>query len=211
MARPVPAGTASADDITAKARIRNAALELFARDGVEGTSLRAVAAAAGVTVGLIVHHYGTKEALREAVELAIVERFADAIASVPLDSRPAGRLAAARDEAVADMLAASPAIVDYLRRALLDGGGEQGDLVSRLSQLSAQQVHDLRAAGVASTNHTVGEQVLTIMVRQFGRLFLQPLVDRISHEFPEDIDPSRTPPRLTVELALDASRADDRD
>ncbi|MFZ5871946.1 MAG: TetR family transcriptional regulator, partial [Actinomycetota bacterium] len=84
MARPVSAGTARADDITAKARIRNAALELFARDGVEGTSLRAVAAAAGVTVGLIVHHYGTKEALREAVELAIVEQFADAIASVPL-------------------------------------------------------------------------------------------------------------------------------
>lgn len=201
MARRLPGAGSPANDLTGKARIRNAALDLFAEQGVDATSLRAIASAAGVTVGLIVHHYGTKEALREAVELAIVDRFAETIASVPLGSRPVDQIAAARDQAVAEMLSTNRAIVDYLRRALLDGSAERGDLVSRLSQLSAQQVHDLRAAGVASTKHTVGEQVVTIMVRQLGRLFLQPLVDRISKEFADDMGPSRTPLQLIVDVS----------
>lgn len=200
MAQRQPGVPLRADDLTAKARIRNAALDLFAAHGVDATSLRAVAAAAGVTVGLIVHHYGTKEALREAVELAIVEQFAETIASVPLGSFPPDQIAAERDRAVAAMLSANQAIVDYLRRAILDGSAERGDLVSRLSRLSAQQVHDLREAGVASTKHTVGEQVVTIMVRQLGRLFLQPLVDRIADEFPDDTGASRRP-HLVVDVS----------
>lgn len=200
MARRLPGAVAPASDLTAKARIRNAALDLFAEHGVDATSLRAVASAAGVTVGLIVHHYGTKETLRDAVELAIVDQFAETIASVPLDSVSLDQITAARDQAIGDMLSANRAIVDYLRRALLDGRAEQGDLVSRLSRLSAQQVHDLRAAGAASTKHTVGEQVVTIMVRQLGRLFLQPLVDLISKEFADDMGTSRTPPHLIVDV-----------
>ena len=58
---------AAGQDLTAKARIRNAALDLYAANGEDGTSLRTVATAAGVTVGLVVHHYGTKDGLREAV------------------------------------------------------------------------------------------------------------------------------------------------
>jgi AcrR family transcriptional regulator len=193
MAQRVPVASPRADDHTAKARIRHAALDLFASNGVDATSLRTVASAAGVTVGLIVHHYGTKEALREAVELAIVEQFVAAIGSVPIDGRSAGEIVAARDAAVAQMLHDTPAIVGYLRRALLDGNVTRGDLVSRLSQLSAQQVHELRDAGLASTKHTVGEQVVTIMVRQLGRLFLQPLVDRIADEFAEDLDGAPKP------------------
>ena len=199
MTRRQPSAALRADDLTAKARIRNAALDLFAANGAEATSLRAVAAAAGVTVGLVVHHYGTKKALREAVELAIVEQFAQTIASVPLGPCPPGQVTAARDRAVAAMLSANQAIVDYLRRAILDGSAGRVDLVSRLSQLSAQQVHDLREAGVASTKHTVGEQVVTIMVRQLGRLFLQPLVDRITDEFADDTGASMRP-QLVVDV-----------
>lgn len=200
MARRQSGTTPRIDDLTGKARIRNAALDLFAAQGVDATSLRTVAAAAGVTVGLIVHHYGTKEALREAVESAIVEQFSETIASVPLGSFPPDQIAAERDRVVAGMLSANQAIVDYLRRAILDGNAERGDLVSRLSQLSAQQVHDLRKAGVASTRHSVGEQVVTIMVRQLGRLFLQPLVDRIADEFAEDMGASDKP-HLVVALS----------
>src|SRR5947209_13632787 len=42
-------------DLTGKARIRDAAMALFAKQGVAATSLRAVARAAGVSPGLVVH------------------------------------------------------------------------------------------------------------------------------------------------------------
>jgi AcrR family transcriptional regulator len=54
-------------DLTAPARIRNAALRLFAENGVDGTSIRDIAGAAGVSPGLVQHHFKTKDAVRDAV------------------------------------------------------------------------------------------------------------------------------------------------
>ncbi|MBB1022189.1 helix-turn-helix transcriptional regulator, partial [Dietzia sp. E1] len=61
-ARTVDAGSPrSADgDITARARIRYAALELYSDHGEDRVSMRRVAAEVGVTIGLIQHHFGTK-------------------------------------------------------------------------------------------------------------------------------------------------------
>ena len=44
-------------DLTAKARIRNAAFALYANYGEDATSMRAIAEAAGVTVGLVAVSY----------------------------------------------------------------------------------------------------------------------------------------------------------
>lgn len=184
------------EDLTAKARIRIAALGLFAEHGENGTSMRAVASAAGVTVGLVVHHYGTKDGLREAVESHIVALFADAIASAPA-GLPAREVVAARDAAVAEMLRATPAVVDYLRQALLGTPGHPGDLLGKLTTLTAEQVESLRGEGLVSTRHSVTEQVVITMVRQLGRLFLQPLVDRIIDEFGQSGD-RESKPELVV-------------
>lgn len=44
---------ATSDDLTAKARIRNTALDLYATHGEDRISLRAIASEAGVAVGLV--------------------------------------------------------------------------------------------------------------------------------------------------------------
>jgi TetR/AcrR family transcriptional regulator, regulator of cefoperazone and chloramphenicol sensitivity len=130
-------------DLTAKARIRNAALDLYASQGEDRTSMRAIAAAAGVTVGLVVHHYGTKDSIRDAVEELIVDYFRQAIARAPADGAPAD-FAAARDAAVAEMLAANPEVVNCLSRALLDPAGPRGRLLERLTELTRIEVSQLR-------------------------------------------------------------------
>ncbi|XVQ14629.1 TetR/AcrR family transcriptional regulator [Spirillospora sp. CA-255316] len=56
------------EDLTARARIRDAALDQFATHGVRGTTIRGVAAAAGVSPGLVQHHFGSKEKLRQACD-----------------------------------------------------------------------------------------------------------------------------------------------
>lgn len=56
-----------ADDLTARARIREAAVRRFAIDGLDA-SLRAIAADAGVSPGLILHHFGSRAGLREACD-----------------------------------------------------------------------------------------------------------------------------------------------
>ncbi|MGE5695495.1 MAG: TetR/AcrR family transcriptional regulator [Candidatus Sericytochromatia bacterium] len=46
-----------------RGRILDSARELFARNGIDKTSIRAVAAAAGVDPALVHHYYGTKQQL----------------------------------------------------------------------------------------------------------------------------------------------------
>ena len=52
-----------AGDSDTRERILTSARELFARNGIGNTSIRAVAAAAGVDSALVHHYFGTKEQL----------------------------------------------------------------------------------------------------------------------------------------------------
>ena len=54
-------------------RIRDAAISQFARLGFAGASVRSIAAEAGVTPGLIVHHFGTKAALRDDCDARVLD------------------------------------------------------------------------------------------------------------------------------------------
>ncbi|MDT0618628.1 helix-turn-helix domain-containing protein [Salinisphaera sp. P385] len=164
------------NDLTAKARIRNAALALYADYGEDATSMRTIADAAGVTVGLVVHHFRTKDGLREAVEHHIVDLFSYAIEQAPVEGTTAA-IAASRDDAVAGMLADNPAVIGYLRRAVLDPTGHRGRILEMLTRFAAEQVATLRSAGVASMVQRDSSQTIGVMVRQLGQLFLQPMVD----------------------------------
>ncbi|WP_433429501.1 TetR family transcriptional regulator [Nonomuraea sp. CA-141351] len=55
-------------DLTAQAKIRDAAIAHFARDGFQKTNLRAIAATAGVSAGLVIHHFGSKDKLRSVCD-----------------------------------------------------------------------------------------------------------------------------------------------
>lgn len=55
-------------DLTTKARIRDAAIGLFGSAGYAATTVRAIATEAGVSAALVIHHFGSKEALRRACD-----------------------------------------------------------------------------------------------------------------------------------------------
>ena len=55
-------------DLTARARIRDAAITLFAERGIGPATVRDIAQAAGVSSGLLRHHFGSKEGLRDACD-----------------------------------------------------------------------------------------------------------------------------------------------
>ena len=59
---------AAFEDLTARARIRDAALEHFAEYGFDRATIRGIASAAGVSPGLVRHHFGSKDDLRKACD-----------------------------------------------------------------------------------------------------------------------------------------------
>ncbi|MFV1960406.1 MAG: TetR/AcrR family transcriptional regulator [Acidimicrobiia bacterium] len=60
------------EDLTTQARIRDAAIERFPRDGFIGTTVRAIAADAGVSPALVLHHFGSKDGLHRACDEYVV-------------------------------------------------------------------------------------------------------------------------------------------
>lgn len=180
---------ATVDDLTAKARIRNTALDLYATHGEDRISLRAIAAEAGVAVGLVQHHFKTKAGLRNAVDQLVVDYFAGALAEVPEDASTA-----VRDDAVRAMLRANPAVVAYVRRALLDPAASTGHLVDVLVDLTQREVRAARTTGRASTARRENTQVVAVLARQMGELLLAPMVDAVWAR----VAPDTKPPRLRV-------------
>lgn len=63
----------STDDRTTRARIRDAAIDLVARQGTGVLSARRVADAAGVSPGSVIHHFGSMDGLRAACDDYVAE------------------------------------------------------------------------------------------------------------------------------------------
>ena len=86
MARP--GGDPAFEDLTARARIRDAAIRLFAERGIDGTTVRDIAKEAGVSPGLLRHHFGSKEALREACDAYALDRLVKIKEELVFDQKP---------------------------------------------------------------------------------------------------------------------------
>ena len=165
------------EDLTSRAVIRDEALRLFAEAGPEVVSLRRVAAAAGVSPGLVAHHFGSKAGLREAVD-DHVERVFDALfaamddtdwASEPADGALAGSLA----EAFVAALPPDSPIPAYLRRLLLSGDPAGLRLFDRWYQASRTVLDRLEAAGAVRPAADPAVRTAFLMVNDLAVLLLR--------------------------------------
>ena len=112
----------SNDDRTSAARIRDAAITEFAANGVDGTSIRAIAATAGVSAGLVIHHFGSKDELRAACDEYVAGIIRDVKGAAMASGGAFDVTAAFRT--VGDIPAAK-----YLARTLVDGSPHVAELV----------------------------------------------------------------------------------
>lgn len=114
------------EDLTARARIRDAALVQFAEHGAKGPTMKGVADAAGVSTGLVQHHFGTKEELRKACDEAVVELFRRQLSKSAAEGKlgdPGG---------MAALMETSPPVARYLARAMADGTPAAAAIVDEL-------------------------------------------------------------------------------
>ena len=102
-------------DLTAAARIRDAAIEQFGQHGF-GVGLRAIAEAAGVSAALVIHHFGSKEGLRKACDDYVAEEICSSKSDALQSNDPATWFAQmAEIEGYAPLMA-------YLVRSMQAGG-----------------------------------------------------------------------------------------
>jgi AcrR family transcriptional regulator len=145
-----PAPTTAISDHPARERIRDAALRLFGEVGYDGTSVRAVAEVASVSAGLVIHHFGSKEGLRTAVDEAVVARFRSSVDDAVLDTTGEGnhaRASASWGRALGSVILADPDLRAYLRRSLLDGSGPGSAVIDHLLTETERGIDTLARAG----------------------------------------------------------------
>ncbi len=120
------------EDLTARARIREAALRLFAERGVEGTTIREIASAAGVSGGLVRHHFGSKDDLRAACDTYALNQLLHIKEQAVLE----GQLSSP-----GFMSAAQPVmltILKYFARSLIDGSPAADSMFDQMVELSEE-------------------------------------------------------------------------
>ncbi len=120
-------GAAAFEDLTARARIREAALRHFADEGYERATIRSIAQTAGVSPGLLRHHFGSKEELRRACDeyvSGMLRRVNAQLLGDPGDAAGAHR--------------ASKRFQRYIARALVDGSATAGPIFDEMVTLTEQ-------------------------------------------------------------------------
>jgi TetR/AcrR family transcriptional regulator, regulator of cefoperazone and chloramphenicol sensitivity len=162
--------SAATADLTARAAIREAALELFAREGYAATSVRDVAAAAGVSPALLFHHYGSKQGLREAVDDWLMASVAEAVAGA------AGLTERFRRFAEVGQL--HPAVSDYVARILSEGGDAATALFDRMVATTLAELSDLEGRGLVRPTEDATARALLLLFVELGPMLLRPQVER---------------------------------
>src|SRR3954454_21347419 len=161
------------DDLTAYARIRGAALELFAARGVTATSIRDVAQAAGVSPGLVQHHFGTKDGLRKAVDEFVVTDALATITDLPdsLEERSA-EFAARMGEVVRDR----PQSMLYMARSASEGGELGLASFKAMVEFGVKQLERMDAAGQLVPDLDLEWTVLQLTLFNLATVMFEPAI-----------------------------------
>ncbi|TQM79340.1 TetR family transcriptional regulator [Saccharothrix saharensis] len=182
-------------DLTARARIRDAALARFGLDGVAGSSMRTIAADAGVSPALVVHHFGSKEGLRQACDeyvLSAMDRGDD------LDG-----------EALAEVLAAATPVRRYLGRALLDGTDTANALFARIVERTERWLAEGEAAGRVRPTTDARARAVVYVSWQLAPLVLNEQVGRVLAGDPAEMAVATRGARAGLEMLTGGLFTDD--
>lgn len=175
-----------ADDRTARARIRDESLRLFADRGADAVSMRDIAAAAGVSPALVVRHFGSKDGLVEAVDSHVVAAL-DAVLTAVTEQSAANGLGPSAVPSMLDGLAThlppdSP-IPAYLGRLLTTGGPLGTTLFQRLYEMSRKTLAAMVDAGVATAGDDPDVRAAVLLVNDLAVLTLR---DRLTEVLGDD-------------------------
>jgi AcrR family transcriptional regulator len=122
----------SAEDLTARARIRDAAIDLFAERGIGPATIRDIAQAAGVSSGLLRHHFGSKEGLRQACDEYAMAELAQIRSRIFDDGR-------SQDQTfLGSVHPSAMRLQRYLVRSTLDSPGSTSLMFARMVEVGEQ-------------------------------------------------------------------------
>lgn len=161
--------SAAAADLTGRARIQQAAIRRFAADGMSAP-LRTIAADAGVSAGLILHHFGSRDGLRAACDEHVLAEIRRSKASVIVEGGSGGGAALLVQLAQVEGYAA---LVGYVLRCLQGGGPRLRRFVDHVVDDAVDYLHQAEAAGTVRPSRFPEARARFMAEQALGALLLQ--------------------------------------
>lgn len=155
------------------ARIREAALDGFAHRGVAATSIRDVAAAAGVSPGLVQHYYGSKQALREAVDEYVLE-----VLRGTLVVREGDEALEQIAHQLTRLMAEHHNVLLYMARGVAEGDQAALVVFDAMVEIAGTQLEVLRSEGMLREDLDLEWAALHTVLINLGAAILEPGVTR---------------------------------
>lgn len=179
-----------AGDLTARARIRDAAIEIFGRNGF-ATGVRTIATAATVSPALINHHFGSKEGLRSACDEYVLWVVRES-KSATLASSPAAMMA---QLAAIDRYAP---VVAYIVKSFAAGGQLANEMFENMVEDTVAYLSEGVASGKLRPSRDPKARARFLMRQSIGGMLLYIQMQ------PPNTDFATALSQLTAEITLPA-------
>lgn len=160
------------DDRTTKARIRDAAIEQWAANPPNSVTVRDIAAAADVSPGSVIHHFGSMADLRAATNGHIAGLIREHKAKAIQASGPLDILGSLRT--LSDL-----PITAYLARAVLSDDPTVASLIDELVDDAVVYLEAGVQAGTISASDHPRERATVIVLWSLGGLVLHQHMERL--------------------------------
>jgi AcrR family transcriptional regulator len=167
-------GSIAEQELSTTERIRNAALRNIATHGAAATSLRTVAAAAGVSLGLVQHHFATKAGLVKAVDDYVLSQLLTPISQPISEPDSIGEMG----DRITRLLSDQTDVSDYVARALIDGSPLGVTIFDALVGFGTARWNQRGERGESRQDIDLTWAVMNSMVLALGTIVLRPHIDR---------------------------------
>lgn len=163
----------SPDDRTSRAIIRDEALRLFSEHGADAVTVRQIAAAADVSPALVIRHYGSRDGLREAVDIHVLTTLATMFEEM---TQSADTPVTSQVDAMLQHLPAGSPIPRYLARLFVEGGAAAGALFHRILDISQATLEAMVEAGTATPGADLRTRAAFLGVNDLAVLLFRDLL-----------------------------------
>ena len=183
-------------DVTGKepggsARILAAAIDLYGRHGFDHVTLKDIAAAAGVSPPLVIHHFGSSAGLRDACDRHV----ADSVNRTKKDSVRRGHLPT---NLVLEMMRERRHLLLYVFRAFAAGGEATDHLFDQMVEDAMAYIAEAEELGLAHPSADPHRRTVILLAQSFGALLLHRQIKRHLGIDPVDGQPEDLAPYMSA-------------
>lgn len=157
----------------ASRRILWAAIDLYGRRGIKATTIKAIAEAAGVSPALVIHHFGTKNDLRDACDREVAD-FVRRSKTASMRKGPSP-IAWSVDAQVKE----SQPVLRYLSRILVEGSPHLDSLLDELVEDALDYTAEAEDAGWLKRSADPRARIVVLTLWSLGALVLNDQLRRM--------------------------------